>query len=140
MRLPALRGRHILCAMRTRAAQALSPFLRKVADPASGAVSPSLMGGELKMSVAELSRVVRLHRNTLARKPGSPAVQARVGEVARIIAAAAELVGDDHRAVVWFRHQPLSGFDGSTAQELVADGRADAVLTHLEMLADGAYA
>ena len=92
------------------------------------------------MSLSQLSRVVRLHRNSLTRTPESPTAQARVGKVARIIAQAAELIGDDRRAVVWFRHQPLAGFDGQTAEELVAGGNADAVVKHLELLADGAYA
>ena len=118
----------------------LSHFLERVADPKSGTVSPSRVSGELKMTVSELSRVLRLHRNSLTQKPESPAVQARVGQVARIIAQAAELTGDDRRAVVWFRHQPLAGFDGQTAEELVASGHGDAVIKHLELLADGAYA
>jgi uncharacterized protein (DUF2384 family) len=117
----------------------LSSFLTKVADP-DGAVSPEQVGVALKMSVADLSRLTRLHRNTLTRTPGSPSVQSRVGEVARIVAAAAELLGDDGKAAVWFRHQPLAGFDGRTAEELVTAGHADAVLKHLDQLADGGYA
>lgn len=118
----------------------LSPFLDKVADVEHGGLSPERLGGVLKMSVADLSRVTRLHRNTLTRHPGSPVVQARVGEVARILAAAAELTGDDRKAAVWFRHQPLAGFDGQTAEELVTSGHGAAVLKHLESLADGGYA
>ena len=73
--------------------------------------------------------------------PGIPAVQARLGEVARVVATAADLLGGDTpRAIVWFRHQPLAGFDGRTAEELVAAGHTDAVLAHLEMLRDGGYA
>ncbi|HLI67915.1 MAG TPA: MbcA/ParS/Xre antitoxin family protein [Caulobacteraceae bacterium] len=89
------------------------------------------------MSVADLSRLTRLHRNTLTRTPQSPSVQARLGEVARIVSAAADIIGDDERAAVWFRHQPLAGFGGQTAAELVQANHADAVLKHLEMLADG---
>jgi uncharacterized protein (DUF2384 family) len=118
----------------------LAEFLEKVSDPIEGGVSPDRVGGALKMSVADLARLTRLHRNTLTRTPRSPSVQARLGEVARIVAAASEIIGDDNRAAVWFRHQPLSGFDGQTAEELVGAGHADAVLKHLDMLADGGYA
>lgn len=118
----------------------LNRFLAKVADPKLGGVSPNRVAGALKMSGSDLSRVTRLHRNTLTRTPGSPSVQARVGEVARIVAAATEILGDETRAAVWFRHQPLAGFDGRTAEELVAAGHGDAVLKHLDMLADGGYA
>ena len=118
----------------------LSQFLTKATDPKEGGLSPSRVSGALKMSVSDLSRVTRLHRNTITRTPGSPSVQARVGEIARIVAAAAEIVGDDARAAVWFRHQPLTGFAGQTAEELVSTGHADAVLKHLDALADGGYA
>ena len=84
--------------------------------------------------------MTHLHRNTLARKPQSDRVQARLGEIARIIGLAADLIGDADRAVIWFRHQPLQGFDHKTAEQLVAEGHGDAVRKHLEVLAEGGYA
>jgi uncharacterized protein (DUF2384 family) len=64
-----------------------------------------------------------------------------LGEVARVLAVATELLGGDvSRAVIWFRFQPLAGFDGKTAVELVEAGHTAAVLEHLEMLRDGVYA
>lgn len=118
----------------------LSPFLVDVMEPQKGLISPQLMSHVLHISLARLSQITKLHRNTLTRNPDSPDVQQRLGEVARIVSLAAELVGDQQRAIVWFRHQPLSGFDNKTAEELVAAGHADAVLEHLAMLSDGVYA
>jgi uncharacterized protein (DUF2384 family) len=126
--------------MGTQNTHVLSGFLQRMTEPEGGGVSPNRVSGALKMSVADLSRVTRLHRNTLTRTPGSPSVQARVGEVARIVAQAAEILGDEGRAAVWFRHQPLAGFDGRTAEELVGAGLGKAVLQHLDTLADGGYA
>jgi uncharacterized protein (DUF2384 family) len=118
----------------------LNRFLRRVAEPKAGFISPRRLSEALHIGLADLSRVAKLHRNTLANHPGSEKVQARLGEIARIIAMASDLVGDEGRAVLWFRHQPLSGFDFKTAEELVSEGQARAVLKHLEMLADGVYA
>jgi uncharacterized protein (DUF2384 family) len=119
----------------------LSTFIDSVTDRRRGLISPKRIGDALHMPLAEVARLAKVHRNTLAQKPESPVVQERLGEVARIIAAAADLIeGDTGRAVVWFRHQPLAGFDGRTAAELTAAGHGDAVLAHLEMLRDGAYA
>jgi uncharacterized protein (DUF2384 family) len=119
----------------------LNAFLGDVTDRRRGMISPERIGRALHISLAEVARLAKVHRNTLAQKPDSPVVQQRLGEVARIVAAAADLMeGDTGRAVVWFRHQPLAGFDGSTAAELTAAGHGDAVLAHLEMLRDGAYA
>ncbi len=68
-------------------------------------------------------------------------MQARLGEVARVIATASDLLGGDTaKPIVWFRHQPLSGFEGRTAEELYAEGHTQAVLAHLETLGDGDYA
>lgn len=119
----------------------LSPFLDDVTDRRSGTISPERVGKALRVSLAEVARLAKVHRNTLAQRPDSPVVQERLGEVARVVAAAADMLeGDTGRAVVWFRHQPLSGFDGATAAELIAAGHADAVLAHLEMLRNGVYA
>lgn len=118
----------------------LAGFLNDVIEARTGAISPRRMSKALHMQLAELSDLARVHRNTLRQQPGSAKVQGRLGDIARIVALAAELTGDNGRAVAWFRHQPLSGFDGRTALELVRAGHADAVRKHLETLRDGGYA
>jgi uncharacterized protein (DUF2384 family) len=119
----------------------LSAFLDHVMDRRRGLISPRRVSAALHVSLAEVARLANVHRNTLTQKPDSPVVQERLGEVARIITAAAELLGGDaRRAVIWFRHQPLSAFEGRTAAELTAEGHGGAVLTHLDMLRDGIYA
>jgi len=102
-------------------------------------LSPQRMSARLRLPLVDFARVARLHRNTLAR-PASPAVQARLEPIARILAQVEELAGDPDQAIVWFRHQPLPGHDGRTAQDLVEAGHSAAVLAYLEDLRDGAYA
>jgi hypothetical protein len=119
----------------------LNAFIDAVTDRRRGTISPKRMGDALHMPLAEVARLAKVHRNTLTQKPHSTLVQERLGEIARIIAAAGELMENDTgRAVVWFRHQPLAGFDGKTAADLTREGHGDAVLAHLEMLRDGIYA
>ncbi len=118
----------------------LSSFLAEVMEPQNGTISPQRLSSALHITLVRLSQLTQLHRNTLTRHPESPEVQQRLGDVTRIISQAAELVGEQQRAIVWFRHQPLSGFEQKTAEELVAVGHADAVLAHLAMLRDGVYA
>ena len=43
----------------------------------------------------EIARIADVHRNTLARAPASPKVQARLGEVMRVLTEAADLLGND---------------------------------------------
>jgi uncharacterized protein (DUF2384 family) len=119
----------------------LSSPLDAVYDKRLKCISPDRVAAMLHMPLAEVARVADVHRNTLSRTPASRKVQTRLGEMMRILTEAASMMGDDvAKAAIWFRHQPLSGFDGQTAEELVAAGHASAVVTHLAMLRDGVYA
>lgn len=103
-------------------------------------VSPQRMSRRLRLPLAELAKLAHVHRNTLALRPESIAVQKGLEPLVRILAAAEQLTGDADRAIVWFRYQPIAGHGGRTALELVEAGHADAVLAHLDDLRDGAYA
>ena len=63
----------------------LSPFLAEVMEPQLGLISPQRLSSMLHISLARLSELTQLHRNTLTRHPESPEVQQRLGEVVRII-------------------------------------------------------
>ncbi|MBU0555370.1 MAG: hypothetical protein B7Z20_01080 [Sphingobium sp. 32-64-5] len=101
-------------------------------------IAPRRMAERLRLPMTRLSRLAHLNRNTMTAHPGSPAVQAKLGEIARIIARAADLAGDEGKAIIWFKHQPLPGF-GKTAEELVEDGHADVVIEDLDRMAAGVY-
>lgn len=114
----------------------LAAFLDDIRD--RDMIAPRRMAERLRLPMSRLAKLAHVNRNTMAAKPESPAVQAKLGEIARIIARAAELSGDEGRAIIWFKHQPITGF-GKTAEELVEMGRADAVLEDLEREAEGVY-
>lgn len=59
---------------------------------------------------------------------------------ADIIARAADLIGNQDRAMIWFHNEPLPGFDGKTAEVLVGEEQAKAVGAYLAGLEDGNYA
>lgn len=114
-----------------------SPIDQVYAPDLSG-IAADRVAAVLRMPVGDLALLIKVHRNTLARAPNSPKVQAGLGMILRILTEATTLMGGDlGRATVWFRCQPLSGFDHQTAVELVTAGHADAVLKHLAMLRDG---
>lgn len=60
--------------------------------------------------------------------------------VARILAMASEMTGGESRAVAWFEYQPISGWAGKTARDLVREGNAPSVLRYLEAVRSGVYA
>lgn len=115
----------------------LAAFLDDIRD--HDMIAPRRMAERLRLPMARLARLAHVNRNTMAAKPESPAVQAKLGEIAWIIARAAELSGDEGKAIIWFRHQPIAGF-GKTAEELVEAGHADAVLWMLDTMEQGVYA
>ncbi len=120
----------------------LSPIIEFVADSASSRVEPRRMAELLGLSMDSVAALAHTHRNTMSRTPASPQVQTGLGDIVKILVRATQLMegGAPGRAVLWFKNQPLSGFGGKTAMELVREGKTAAVMEHLEMLADGVYA
>jgi hypothetical protein len=53
---------------------------------------------------------------------------------------ASEMAGDDQRAAIWFKHQPIPGWAGKTAYDLVRERKTDKVLAYLEAVRSGVYA
>lgn len=51
-----------------------------------------------------------------------------------------EMAGDESRAAIWFKHQPITGWSGKTAYDLVGEGKANDVLAYLEAVRAGVHA
>ena len=105
----------------------LAAFLDDIRD--GDLIAPRRMAERLRLPMTRLSRIAHLNRNTMTAHPDSPAVQAKLGEIARIITRAAELAGDEGRAIIWFRHQP-------TADEAEGLRRLQAKIERLQALPD----
>ena len=106
-----------------------TPFLsaRRVAD---------LLG----VTLTELASLIGVARNTLTAKTGARKVDAALSPVVRILAMAGEMAGDEQRAAIWFKHQPIPGWAGKTAYDLAREGKTDKVLAYLEAVRSGVYA
>lgn len=94
----------------------------------------------LGVSLTELAKLIGVARNTLTAKTAARKVDAALSPIVRILAMAAEMAGDDQRAAIWFKHQPIPGWAGKTAHDLVGEGKADKVLSYLEAVRSGVYA
>lgn len=114
----------------------LAAFLDDIRD--GDLIAPKRLAERLRLPMTRLSQLAHLNRNTMLSRPDSPAVQEKLGQIARIITRAADLAGDEGRAIIWFKHQPIPGW-GKTAEELVEDGQASAVIEDLERMAAGVY-
>ena len=113
-----------------------SPF----SDGESTFVSARRSAGLLGVTLSELAALAGVARNTLTAKTGARRVDVALSPIVRILALAAEMAGDDPRAAIWFKHQPIPGWAGKTAYELVRERKADKVLAYLEAVRSGVYA
>ena len=113
----------------TRLGEENSPFL-----------SPRRVAEKLGVTMSELAGLIGVARNTLAARSGARKVDAALSPVVRILAAAGEMAGGEDRAALWFKHQPIPGWAGKTAYDLVREGKADKVLAYLEAVRSGVYA
>ncbi|PZN55841.1 MAG: transcriptional regulator [Proteobacteria bacterium] len=100
---------------------------------------------QLGVTMSELAALTGVARNTLAaqaggRKAGARKADAALSPVVRILAMAGEMAGGNERAAIWFKHQPIPGWAGKTAYDLVGEGKADKVLAYLEAVRSGVYA
>lgn len=109
-------------------------------EPAKPFLSARRVAELLGVNLSELAALIGVARNTLAARAGARKVDAALSPVVRILAMAAEMAGDERRAAIWFKHQPIPGWAGKTAYDLVGEGKADKVLAYLEAVRSGVYA
>lgn len=108
-------------------------------DPAPF-LSARRVAESLGVNLSELAELAGVARNTLAAKAGGRRVDAALSPIVRILTMAGEMAGDEQRAAIWFKHQPIPGWAGKTAYDLVHEGKADKVLAYLEAVRSGVYA
>lgn len=116
----------------------VSRFLESIQEPSEAYISPIRFAERAGLELGELAQIASVHRNTIRANPGSTHLQHRLREMAKVIAAAVDATGDISKALYWFRNEPISDYRFQTAAELVADGKAAAVLAYLEDLKNGA--
>lgn len=110
------------------------------ADDHSPYLSVARVQQQLGVTASELARLIGVARNTLAAKSRARKVDQALSPLVRILAMAAEMSGDESRAAIWFKHQPIPGWAGKTAYDLMAEGKSDKVLAYLEAVRSGVYA
>ena len=122
------------------AAQSLGMSATLFGDARSQFLSARRVSELLGVTQADLARLVGVARNTLTARSGARKVDQALSPVVRILAMATEMAGDESRAAIWFKHQPIPGWAGKTAYDLVGEGKADKVLAYLEAVRSGVYA
>ena len=101
-------------------------------------VSPTKLGNLLGFQVKDIADRAHVHRNTIARNPRSSELQGFLNQLLRVLYVATSLTGDVARAAYLIRNEPLPAFEGKTADTLIQEGRAQAVIDYLISFEGGA--
>lgn len=107
-----------------------------------GLFSPRKCAEVLHTTSDEIGRTAGLGPDAVQRKDRirSDKTQRRLREVAEIINKVEPRFGSALMAYAWYRSEPLPGFSGLTAMQLVRDGRADDVLDCVDAVDAGIHA
>ncbi len=114
-------------------------FFRSVGNDA---IESRVIAQQLHVNKTQLADVLGIGVESLRRSNRERAarVQTRMRDMIEIINRAQPWAGSVNQAFAWYRSQPLPSFGGQTAEELVKEGRAGAVKSHLARINEGGYA
>ncbi len=116
-------------------------FLSDVMAP-DGHVEAERLTATLHVTKGELALAFGLSRDAVSKtaRLRSPATQARLRDGVEIINRVLPWAGSLPQAFAWYRAQPLPSFGDRTAEDLVKEGRAEAVKRYLSRIAVGGFA
>ncbi len=100
----------------------------------NGIFAPRKIAGQLRTSADEVARTLGLSKDALQRtsRRQSPRTQRRLRGMIEILNRVEPRFGSALIAYAWYRSEPLAGFGGQTAMQLVREGRADEVMTLID--------
>lgn len=112
----------------------------KYAD--GGLFVPRAIAAALRTTSEDIARSVGLGRDALQRKDRirSDRTQRRLREMVEVLNKVEPRFGSELLAYAWYRSEPLAGFAGQTAMQLVKQGRASEVLDYIDAVDAGVHA
>ncbi|MBD9375497.1 DUF2384 domain-containing protein [Rhizobium sp. ARZ01] len=107
-----------------------------------GLFAPRKIADAFRTTSEEVARTAGLGKDAVQRKDRirSDKTQRRLREMVEIVNKVEPRFGSTLLAYAWYRSEPLSGFSGQTAMQLVRTGRADDVLDYIDAVDAGVYA
>ena len=108
----------------------------------NGIFSPRKIAYAFRTTSEEIAQTVGLGRDAIQRKERirSDRTQRRLREMVEIVNKVEPRFGSALVAYAWYRSQPLAGFSGQTAMQLVRSGRAGEVLDYVDAVDAGIHA
>jgi hypothetical protein len=108
----------------------------------NGLFAPRKIAEVFRTTSEEVARTAGLGRDAVQRKDRirSDKTQRRLREMVEVINKVEPRLGSQLMAYAWYRSEPLPGFSGQTAMQLVRSGRADDVLNYVDAIDAGVHA
>ncbi len=108
----------------------------------NGLFAPRKIAEVFRTTSEEVARTAGLGRDAVQRKDRirSDKTQRRLREMVEVINKVEPRLGSQLMAYAWYRSEPLPGFSGQTAMQLVRSGRADDVLDYVDAIDAGVHA
>lgn len=100
-------------------------------------INPKLFASALSIDIQTLASQAQVHRTTISRAQGAEKLQRYLRDALRVLGAAADINGDFHDALFWFRNEPLGAFDYKTPEQLVSEGCSNDLLRYVQSLQAG---
>lgn len=115
-------------------------FIVQVAE--GGQFEPRKIAAALRTSAEEVAMTVGLSKDALQRRARirSARTQRRLRELVEVLNKVEPRFGSPLMAYAWYRSEPLPGFGGSTAMQLVQEGKAQQVLEYIDAVDAGVFA
>lgn len=107
-----------------------------------GLFAPTKIAAAFRTTSGEVARSAGLGRDAVQRKERvrSDKTQRRLREMIEVINKAVPRLGSNLIAYAWYRSEPLPGFSGQTAMQLVRAGRVNEVFGYIDAVDAGVYA
>lgn len=104
--------------------------------------APNKIAAAFRTTSEEVARTAGLGKDAVQRKDRvrSDKTQRRLREMVEIVNKVEPRFGSALMAYAWYRSEPLPGFSGMTAMQLVRSGRADEVLDYIDAVDAGVHA
>ncbi|ATN37524.1 hypothetical protein ACO34A_27525 (plasmid) [Rhizobium sp. ACO-34A] len=108
----------------------------------NGMFAPRKIADTLRTTSEEVARTAGLGKDAVQRKDRvrSDRTQRRLREMVEILNKVEPRFGSALMAYAWYRSEPLPGFSGQTAMQLVRGGRAEDVLDYIDAVDAGVHA
>lgn len=108
----------------------------------SGFFTPRKIADAFHTTSEEVARTAGLGKDAIQRKARvrSDRTQRRLREMVEVVNKVEPRFGSALMAYAWYRSEPLPGFSGMTAMQLVRAGRAEEVLDYIDAVDAGVFA